>query len=134
MLKQIGNKGRIFWIEGYENDDLHGVVVMHPDWQSAEDIANAFVKQKKLGKLAGGSSNYPNNDYSTKEAKKYFVPRSFVIKNPVHKPDFIDRLIAYESGELSEQENVKFLKEVKKKGLANKLQGHYGREIERRKI
>ena len=50
------------------------------------------------------------------------------------KDRFIEDLIAYESGELSYKEETKFLKEVKKRNLHNKLQGHYGREIERRGI
>lgn len=50
------------------------------------------------------------------------------------KKDFIDRLIAYENDELNKKDENKFLKEVKNKGLSNKLQGHYGREIKARGI
>jgi len=48
--------------------------------------------------------------------------------------DFINTMIAYENDKLSPAQETKFLKQVKKKGLAGKLQGHYGREIARRGI
>jgi len=47
------------------------------------------------------------------------------------KIDFIDKLIAYESGELKPKQERAFIKTVVKKGLATKLQGHYGRQAVR---
>ena len=41
--------------------------------------------------------------------------------------DFIDKIIAYESGELTDQQLVYFFAELVQSGLAWTLQGHYGR-------
>ena len=133
LLKQTGKKATIFWLKGHE-EPLWGIVARHPSIGDAEDIARAFAKKKGLRELAGGYSDYPNEGYSTIEAKKFIIPASFSIKKPVHEPDFIDRLIAYEGGEMSYGKETKFLKEVRKKGLTNKLQGRYGTESKRRGI
>jgi hypothetical protein len=39
----------------------------------------------------------------------------------------IDKIIAYESGELGETETIELFQELIDSGLAWKLQGHYGR-------
>jgi hypothetical protein len=41
--------------------------------------------------------------------------------------DLIDKIIAYESGELTDQQLVYFFAELVKSGDAWTLQGHYGR-------
>ena len=41
--------------------------------------------------------------------------------------DYIDRIIAYENGELSEIEMLYMFSELVKSGYAWSLQGHYGR-------
>ena len=41
--------------------------------------------------------------------------------------DQIDRIMAYESGELEEPEMVELFQDLVNSGLAWKLQGHYGR-------
>lgn len=41
--------------------------------------------------------------------------------------DFIDKIIAYESGELTDQQLVYFFAELVQSGDAWTLQGHYGR-------
>lgn len=41
-------------------------------------------------------------------------------------PD-IDKIIAYENGEMNEEEMVEFFQELINSGMAWKLQGHYGR-------
>jgi hypothetical protein len=41
--------------------------------------------------------------------------------------DQVDQIIAYESGELTDQEVVCFFADLVKSGMAWSLQGHYGR-------
>jgi hypothetical protein len=41
--------------------------------------------------------------------------------------DYIDSIIAYEQGDMTEQEMVYFFAELIKSGIVWKLQGHYGR-------
>jgi hypothetical protein len=41
--------------------------------------------------------------------------------------DQIDKIMAYESGELDEGEMLELFQELVESGLAWKLQGHYGR-------
>jgi hypothetical protein len=43
------------------------------------------------------------------------------------QPDFIDLIIAYESGDLSDYQTVNLFAELVRTGLAFQLQGHYGR-------
>ena len=44
--------------------------------------------------------------------------------------DLIDKIIAYESGELDNNETLNFFSTLIKSGLCYKLQGHYGRTAE----
>jgi hypothetical protein len=39
----------------------------------------------------------------------------------------IDKIIAYEQGELTEEETIQLFEELVESGLAWSLQGHYGR-------
>jgi hypothetical protein len=100
-----------------------------------EDIAKEYAKKKLKRKLTGGSTNNCK-DWAVKCSKVINVPKPFIkkyLKNPpVKKPDFIDRLIAYEGGETTTEEDNALLEEVERKGLGNKLQGHYGRAIARK--
>lgn len=41
--------------------------------------------------------------------------------------DQVDKIIAYESGELSDEEIISFFQELINSGLVWQLQGHYGR-------
>lgn len=41
--------------------------------------------------------------------------------------DQVDKIIAYESGELSDEDTISFFQELIDSGLAWQLQGHYGR-------
>lgn len=41
--------------------------------------------------------------------------------------DQVDKIIAYESGELNEEETIELFQELVNSGLAWQLQGHYGR-------
>ena len=41
--------------------------------------------------------------------------------------DHIDKIIAYEQGELSRDETIEFFQELVDSGLVWTLQGHYGR-------
>ena len=43
------------------------------------------------------------------------------------KPDFVDQIIAYEGGEMSDQDTIEFFQELINTGQAWTLQGHYGR-------
>ena len=43
------------------------------------------------------------------------------------QPDFIDLIIAYESGDLSDYQTVNLFAELVRNGMAWTLQGHYGR-------
>jgi hypothetical protein len=43
------------------------------------------------------------------------------------QPDFIDLIIAYESGDLSDYQTVNLFSDLVRTGLAFQLQGHYGR-------
>ena len=98
---------------------------------SEEDKARTIAKKKGFH-LAGG--------LFTANAKPYDFKRNYKVINVPESTketidpnaQFIDNLIAYESGELTPTNETKFLKQIKKKGLAGKLQGHYGREIARR--
>jgi hypothetical protein len=41
--------------------------------------------------------------------------------------DVVDQIIAYESGEMDEDEMIEFFQELVDSGMAWQLQGHYGR-------
>lgn len=41
--------------------------------------------------------------------------------------DLVDKIMAYEAGEMSDQEEIKFFQELIDSGQAWTLQGHYGR-------
>jgi hypothetical protein len=43
------------------------------------------------------------------------------------QPDFVDLIIAYESGDLSDYQTVNLFADLVRTGLAWSLQGHYGR-------
>lgn len=43
------------------------------------------------------------------------------------QPDFIDLIIAYEQGDLSDYQTVNLFAELVRNGMAWALQGHYGR-------
>jgi hypothetical protein len=45
--------------------------------------------------------------------------------------DLVDRIMAYEQGEMDAEETVQFFQELVDDGLANILQGHYGRTAAR---
>lgn len=48
-------------------------------------------------------------------------------QNNLETMDFIDKIISYESGELTDQETVYLFAELVRDGSAWTLQGHYGR-------
>lgn len=41
--------------------------------------------------------------------------------------EIVDRIMAYEQGDMSQQEMLQFFQELIDTGLAFRLQGHYGR-------
>ena len=43
------------------------------------------------------------------------------------KPDVVDKIIAYESGEMDDEQTVEFFQELYDSGLWTGLQGHYHR-------
>lgn len=97
---------------------------------TADDIADSFHRKKFKEPRNYGYTYLKPKPFGFDAPLKFVkVPKTF--KPKPHREDFIDRLIAYESDEgMTEKQNEKFLKEVEKKGLGNKLQGHYGRAIE----
>jgi precorrin isomerase len=44
--------------------------------------------------------------------------------------NFVKRIIAYENGELSQEETIQLFQEMVDTGIVWKLQGHYGRTAE----
>lgn len=46
---------------------------------------------------------------------------------PEGKQDMVDNIIKYESGNMTNEETIKFFQELIDSGMAWKLQGHYGR-------
>lgn len=42
-------------------------------------------------------------------------------------PDSIDKIMAYEQGDLNNEETIELFQELVNSGLAWQLQGHYGR-------
>jgi len=49
------------------------------------------------------------------------------IETMTTQPDFVDLIIAYESGDLSDYQTVNLFADLVRTGLAWSLQGHYGR-------
>lgn len=138
-------KKRYFFVEGWESPKTlptrikegRMMVALPPrSYGVDEDIARLFAKKRLKKKLTGGSTVY-KSDSSVKASRIFNVPKTFIkryIKNPPKKKeDFIDRLIAYEGGETTPQQDIKFLEEVDRKGLTGSLQGHYGRAVARMK-
>ena len=119
------------------NKDLFPLDPTKAEWAKRNKIDYATKRQKKGaligagaglvlgGNIAGGVIGAGIGYHATRKYKK-------VDRAKKNKSDFIDKLMSYESGDLSYEEETKFLKEVKSKGLHNTLQGHYGREIVRR--
>jgi len=98
-----------------------------------EDKARTIAENEGLH-LAGGMFGGTSKPYDFKTNYKVISVPAKTPETKDPRADFIDAMINYESGKLSPAQETKFLKQVKKKGLANKLQGHYGREIARRGI
>ena len=76
-------------------------------------------------KLAGGSwtsrcrlpYNFDTN-YTVLTLPKHFKAKK-------HRPDFMDRLIAYEQGDMDGKQQKAFISELRKTGIGRSLQGHY---------
>ena len=89
----------------------------------ADEKAKQWARMQGL-KLAGGmfyAGSKPHDfkiNYTVLE-----LPKGFRAK--AHEEDFIDRLIAYESGEMNTTKTKAFFKELKQTGIGHKLQGHY---------
>lgn len=115
-----------FYIDAEENKPFVVFEVEHK--QGCIDLAERKAKTiaKQLNQiLAGGffcEGCEPNNleDYIIIK-----IPKNTKPQKPTAKDKFIDELISYENGELTEEENLKFLKKLKKTGIGKKLQGHY---------
>jgi len=45
--------------------------------------------------------------------------------------DLVDRIMAYEQGDMDQEDTLRFFQELIDTGLAFKLQGHYGRTAAR---
>ncbi|MEI6775162.1 MAG: hypothetical protein WCL18_10770 [bacterium] len=87
---------------------------------SADSIVHSPVEKEKDGK---------NYDKLAKQEKTKPTKESGEKK----KNDYIDNLIKYEEGDMSREEENKFLQEVHNRGDDKTLQGNYGREIAYRK-
>jgi len=123
------SSGSKYYIYTKNWDKDKSVILSKGEMPNVIDRAEDYHKKKFGSKNPGGWSS-GNKPYGTKKVIK--IPKTFKAKPK--EPDFIDRLIAYESGELSYPQEEKFLKEIKRKNLQGQLQGHYGREIERRQL
>lgn len=102
-------------------------VVKKDDMSSAVDKADSMHLEKFGTPRHFGWSFEDPQQHFEKPLHYIHIKKSYVPKP--RQPDFIDRLMAYESGELTPEQDRSFLKEVKKRGLAGQLQGHYGRAI-----
>jgi len=49
------------------------------------------------------------------------------MKEPKNENDMVGKIIAYESGEMSEDQTIEFFQELYNSGLWQSLQGHYHR-------
>jgi hypothetical protein len=93
----------------------------------ADEKAKQFAASKGF-KMAGGyfsAKQKPHNfktNYTVWELPKHFHPKA-------HKEDFIDRLIAYETGQQTADETKAFFKELQDTGIGKKLQGHYSSKM-----
>jgi len=125
--KSNGNVKCYVYTKNWDKDN--SVILSEGKMPDVIDRAESYHRKKFRENNPGGWS-CDSKPYGTKKVIK--IPKTFKYKQ--RKPDFIDRLIAYESGELSPTQETKFLKEIKRKNLQGQLQGHYGREIERREL
>ncbi len=108
-------------VEGQE----HYTVILSSAKSSflASEKVEQFAKSKGI-KLAGGwfcASCKPFNFHTNYTVTQ--LPKHFKAKK--HQEDFIDRLIAYESGLMNAKQIKAFFAELKETGYGEHLQGHY---------
>ncbi len=56
-----------------------------------------------------------------------YLPKYFKAKK--HQPDFIDRLMAYEQGDMDLDQQEDFINELRETGIGYHLQGHYSSQM-----
>ncbi len=88
--------------------------------RKAKTIVKMFNRDLAGGWFSGNCKPYDLNDYVIVK-----VPNSTKPQRPTAQDKFIDTLMDYENGDLTEEDSLKFLKKLKKTGIANNLQGHY---------
>ena len=118
-------KTTYFYLDAHtiKDGEEHYVVVK----STAKDICLASEKAKqwaeKLGlRLAGGyfAARCKPHDFDTNYTVRT-LPKHFRAK--VHKEDFIDRLIAFESGDMSGTRTRAFITECKTRGCLSAVSG-----------
>ncbi len=77
------------------------------------------VKQHTRKSKKGKATQVKTHNRSVNKTPKKPFKRS--------KTEFVDKIIEYESDEMSDSDTVKFFSELVKSGMVWKLQGHYGR-------
>lgn len=125
-LKKKMRKKAYFYVES-PNDNLVALAVPMGKGKmavlDAENKARTIALKKKL-KLAGGFSSISGKPYNLKKAIN--VP--FSTKQTMKRKDFVDDVMAYEGGEMSEKEMINFFQKMVNSGRVWSLQGSYGRQ------
>jgi len=115
-----------------EQDEKPFVVFEVEHKQGCIDLAERKAKTiaKQLSQsLAGGFFCEGCEPYDLEEYIIIKIPKNTKPQKPTAQDKFINTLIDYENGILTEEESLKFLNKLKKTGIGKKLQGHYSSQM-----
>lgn len=120
----------------YANERKNGKYIVFKtngkNWDREEHKALTIANRMKLT-LSGGSFGGSSKPYDFKINYVVIdVPSNTKPAPKTNKEKFVDQIIEYEGGNMNKATQKKFFRKNKK--ILSKLQGHYGREIARRKI